>query len=88
MDGLDARNIEECVLDSWVAHTHWGGLHDDCHGVLQDADGGGKNQKAEDECTNGVNNNPIWLEVDDQSSNEDTLEKTFHTSYILLNSFT
>ena len=78
VDCSDAWNIKECVLDGGVANPHRGGFHDDSHRVLEDGDGGGKNQNTEDEGTNRVNNCPVRLEVYDQSSNKYTLKKTFH----------
>ena len=70
VDLPDPGDGEEGVPHLGVAHPGRGGLHDDGQGLPQDGDGGGQDQHAENEGADGVDDDPVRLEIDDKSRQE------------------
>ena len=55
-----------------MTHTAGHRLHQDSNGVPEDGDCGGENKDAEDEGADWVNDRVLGLEVDYESSSEDS----------------
>ena len=71
----DAGHSEEGGLDQVVTHTAGHRLHQDSYCVPEDGDCGGEDEDAEDEGADRVNDRVLRLEVDYESSSEDSWSK-------------
>ena len=71
VDLFDAVNRHEDVLDNIVLDALWRAFHEHVERVLEDLDGGGEDEKAEDEGADWVDDDPGGVEVDDDGGHED-----------------